>query len=215
MKLAVRLAWLALAFAPLAASADNSPQVVLATPGIGNGAIERFTVRFSQPIVALGDPRAASPFKVGCAVAGQGRWIDQQTYVYEFANPLPGGTACSFDLVDGLKSVAGYAVGGQRSFRVDAGGPVARAVLPSRYGGEVEEDQVFLVAANMPPTRASVAANAYCAVDGIGEKIPVDILGDDTNRRVAWRRCKRGDARNGTRRERGGDGTAALFVLPG
>ncbi len=184
MKLAVRLAWLALAFAPLAASADNSPQVVLATPGIGNGAIERFTVRFSQPIVALGDPRAASPFKVGCAVAGQGRWIDQQTYVYEFANPLPGGTACSFDLVDGLKSVAGYAVGGQRSFRVDAGGPVARAVLPSRYGGEVEEDQVFLVAANMPPTRASVAANAYCAVDGIGEKIPVDILGDDVAPRL-------------------------------
>lgn len=43
----------------------------------------------------------------------------------------------------------------------------------------------------------------------------VDILGDDTNRRVAWRRYKRGDAPNGTRRERGGDGTAAPFVLPG
>ncbi|MBA4048585.1 MAG: alpha-2-macroglobulin, partial [Sphingomonas sp.] len=92
---------------------------------------------------------------------------------------LPGGTACTFALVEGLRSAAGYVVGGQRQFRVDAGGPVARAVLPSRYGSEVEEDQVFLVAANMPATRASVAANAYCAVDGIGEKVPVDVLDDD------------------------------------
>ncbi|MBA4048527.1 MAG: hypothetical protein C0476_08305, partial [Sphingomonas sp.] len=179
MKLAVRLAGLLLALMPLAASADNSPQVTLATPGIGNGAIERFTLRFNQPIVALGDPRAAAPVTVDCPVAGQGRWIDQQSYVHEFAQPLPGGTACTFELVDGLRSAAGFAVGGQRQFRVDAGGPVARAVLPSRYGSEVEEDQVFLIAANMPATRASVAANAYCAVDGIGEKIPVDVLADD------------------------------------
>ena len=179
MKLAVRFALLALAFAPLAASADTSPQVVMATPGIGGGAIERFTVRFSAPIVALGDPRAAAPFKVTCAVEGTGRWIDQQSWVHEFKAPLPGGTQCSFDLVEGLKTVTGVAVGGQRHFTVDAGGPVARAVLPGRYGSDVEEDQVFLVAANMPATRASVAANAYCAVDGIGEKIPVDVLADD------------------------------------
>ncbi len=178
MKLAVRLAGLMLAFMPLAASADNSPQVTLATPGIGNGAIEHFTLRFNQPMVALGDPRAATPVAVDCPVAGQGRWVDQQTFVHEFAQPLPGGTACTFDLIEGLKSASGYAVGGQRRFRVDAGGPMARAILPTRYGSEIEEDQVFLVAANMPATRASVAANAYCAVDGIGEKIPVDVLND-------------------------------------
>ncbi len=179
MKLVSRLAFLALVVAPISASGDNSPQVIVATPGIGNGAIERFTARFSQPIVALGDPRAASPFKVTCAIAGEGRWVDQQTFVHEFKTPLPGGTTCSFDLVDGLKTVSGFAVGGQRSFKVDAGGPVARAILPGQYGGEIEEDQVFLIAANMPATPASVAANAYCAVDGIGEKIPVDVLGAD------------------------------------
>ena len=179
MKLVTRLAFLALVVAPISASGDNTPQVIVATPGIGNGAIERFTVRFSQPIVALGDPRAASPFKVDCSVAGEGRWVDQQTFVHEFKTSLPGGTACSFNLVDGLKTVSGYAVGGQRSFKVDAGGPVARAILPGQYGGEIEEDQVFLIAANMPATPASVAANAYCAVDGIGEKIPVDVLGAD------------------------------------
>ncbi len=179
MRLTVRLALLALAIAPVAAFGDSSPQVVLATPGIGNGSIERFTVRFSQPMVPLGDPRAQGPLDVTCAVAGEGRWVDQQTYVWEFATALPGGTACELKTREGLKSAAGYALGGQQTFKVDAGGPVARAVLPSGNGREVEEDQVFLVAANMTATRESIAANAYCAVDGIGEKIAVDVLPAD------------------------------------
>ncbi|MES2020931.1 MAG: MG2 domain-containing protein [Pseudomonadota bacterium] len=179
MKLAFRVALLALALAPITAFGDSSPQVILATPGIGDGAIERFTARFSQPIVPLGDPRAASPFDVTCAVGGQGRWVDPQTFVYDFANGLPGGTVCKFKLRSGLKSVSGYAVTGQQEFSVDAGGPVARAVLPSQYDSEIEEDQVFLVAANLPATPASVAGNAYCAVKGIGEKIPVEVLAAD------------------------------------
>jgi uncharacterized protein YfaS (alpha-2-macroglobulin family) len=180
MKLAFRLALLVLAIAPVAALGDNSPQVVMAAPGIGtSGSIQTFTARFSQPMVPLGDPRAPSPFGVTCAVSGEGRWVDPQTYVYEFGSGLPGGTSCSFAVRSGLKSVAGYAVTGQQAFKVDAGGPVARAVLPAQYDGEIEEDQVFLVAANMPATAASVAANAYCAVDGVGEKIPVDVLAAD------------------------------------
>src|SRR3546814_15118883 len=72
--------------------------------------------------------------------------------------------------------MSGYSIVGQRHFTVDSGGPVARAVLPSRYGSDIAEDQVFLVASNMPATRDSVAAGAYSAVDGIGEKIAVDVL---------------------------------------
>lgn len=172
----LNLAAFGLLLAPVAASGDNVPQVVMATPGLGGGAIERFTARFSETMVPLGDPRAPSPFRVGCPVGGQGRWIDQRSFVWEFSRPLPGGTACTFDLRDGLASAAGVAVGGQRRFTVDSGGPIARAVLPGRWDGDVEEDQVFLVAANVSPDVRSVAANAYCAVDGIGEKIAVDVL---------------------------------------
>ena len=172
-----RIAGLLLVLAPFAALGDNSPQVVLAQPGVGGGAIERFTLRFSQPMVALGDPRAAAPFATSCA--GSGRWVDQKSWVYDFAHPLAGGTTCVFEAAKGVRSVGGYALGGQTRFTVDAGGPVARAVLPAAHDDAIEEDQVFLVAAAMPPTRASVAANAYCAVDGIGEKIPVDLLARD------------------------------------
>ncbi|WBH15225.1 alpha-2-macroglobulin family protein [Sphingomonas radiodurans] len=180
MRLAVRLAILGLALAPVAALSDNAPRVILAQPGVEAGGIARFTVRFSQPMVPLGDPRAAAPMSVDCAVGGDGRWVDQQTWVHDFASALPGGTTCTFKTRAGLKSVAGFAVTGEQSFTVDSGGPVARAVLPSAYGTEIEEDQVFLVAANLPPTAQSVAAGAYCAVDGIGERIPVEVLAPDT-----------------------------------
>ena len=172
-----RLAVLALALAPVAALGDNSPRVVFAQPGVGVGAIERFTVRFSQAMVPLGDPRSPAPLTTGCA--GQGRWVDGQTWVFEFGQPLAGGTQCRFDTVARLRSVAGYELAGQASFTVDAGGPVARAVMPNTDGDEIEEDQTFLVAANMAPARGSVAAEAYCAVDGLGEKIPVDLLAPD------------------------------------
>ncbi len=176
---AMRWAVLALALAPVAAFGDNSPQVVLAQPGIGGaaGAVERYTIRFSQPMVPLGDPRAPAPFTTACQ--GTGRWVDQQTWVFDFAAALSGDAKCSFDAAKGLKSVAGYALNGRATYSVDAGGPSARAVLPSGDSDEIEEDQVFLVAATQMPTRASVAANAYCAVDGIGEKIPVDVLPAD------------------------------------
>lgn len=180
MKLFARIALAALGMAPVAALGDNSPKVIMATPGIGDGAIERFTIRFSQPMVPLGDPRATAPVAVECATGGEGRWVDQQTFVHDFTSPLPGGATCKFKLDEKLKSLAGYEVGGTREFTVDAGGPVARAVLPGRYGGDIEEDQVFLVAANLTPTPQSVAANAYCAVDGLGEKIAVEVLPADT-----------------------------------
>jgi hypothetical protein len=169
-----RLAVLALMVAPVAAAGDNAPRVVFAQPGVGGGAIQRFTVRFSQAMVPLGDPRARAPLMTACT--GEGRWVDQQTWVFDFAAPLGGGTQCKFDPNGQVRSVAGYDLSGTTSFTVDAGGPVARAVLPASDGDAIEEDQTFLVAANMAASRASVATHAYCAVDGIGEKIPVDLL---------------------------------------
>jgi hypothetical protein len=111
-----------------------------------------------------------------CSVSSTGRWVDQKTYVFEFAKILPGGLSCKVSLRDGLKSVRGVAVGGTSEFLIDTGGPVARAVLPEEYGDDIEEDQVFLVSTNTPATSQSVSAAGYCAVDGIGEKIPLDVM---------------------------------------
>ncbi|MEK6637288.1 MAG: MG2 domain-containing protein [Pseudomonadota bacterium] len=179
LKLFALLTGFGLIATPIIALSDAAPQVTLAVPGTagGNaGVIDRFTLRFSENMVPLGDPRAAPPVGVTCPVGGTGRWVDPQTFVHEFASALPGGLTCAVKLRDDLKSARGVGVTGQRAFTIDTGGPSARAVLPGSYDGDIEEDQVFLVATNTPPARQSVASAGYCAVDGIGEKIALDVL---------------------------------------
>ncbi|MBS0614240.1 MAG: hypothetical protein JSS24_13780, partial [Proteobacteria bacterium] len=36
--------------------------------------VRQVSVRFSTPVVVLGDPRLPDPFRVECAAKGQGRW---------------------------------------------------------------------------------------------------------------------------------------------
>ncbi len=173
------LAALALFAVPIAAISSGAPQVVPATPGsagTNGGAIERFTMRFSEGMVPLGDPRASPPAMMKCPVGSTGRWVDPQTFIFDFERPLPGGLRCTVTLTDKLASTRGVAVAGARIFPIDTGGPSARAVLPGEYGDDIEENQVFLVATNVAAAPQSVAANGYCALDGIGEKIALDVL---------------------------------------
>ncbi|MEY2925942.1 MAG: hypothetical protein RL367_419, partial [Pseudomonadota bacterium] len=173
---------------PLMARSEADPQVVMATPGTGGahgGGIARYTMRFSEPMVPLGDPRAIAPTTIKCPVNAVGRWVDTQTFVYDFEKSLPGGITCEIALRDSLTTARGKTVGGTSSFKIDTGGPRVRAMLPGEtawdddYGDTIEEDQVFLVSTNTPAVPRSIIQNAYCTVDGIGEKIPMQVLGDD------------------------------------
>jgi len=178
-----RLAPVLLLFASVASSQGGGPTVLSATPGSESGGIGSFQIRFSTPMVPLGEPRARGPFDIACPVAGSGRWSDQQSYSYEFARPLPGGTRCTLTLRADLAGLDGARlVGPHARYVIDAAAPDARAILPSRYGGAIQQDQTFLVATNVPADPSSIAREAYCAVDGIGEKIPVDLLAPDVPR---------------------------------
>jgi hypothetical protein len=181
LRLWLSLLGTALMIAPFVATGETSPQVTFATPGSGGasgGAINRFTMRFSEAMVPLGDPRAAPPANVECAVSSTGRWADPQTYIIEFERPLPGGLTCKVELRSGLKSARGAYTAGTSSFTIDTGGPSLRAVLPGEYD-DIEEDQVFLVASNIAANPKSIVAGGYCAVEGIGEKIALEVLGSD------------------------------------
>ncbi len=172
-----------LAMVPLAAIGEPPAEVRFAIAGTGGtnaGAINRFTVGFTEDMVALGDPRKLAPAKMKCTIPSTGRWIDTQTYVFEFEKPLPGGISCEVDINDSLKSVRGISLTGTRHFTIDTGGPSARAILPDADNEDIEEDQVFLVATNAVASPGSVAAAGYCAVDGIGEKIGLTVLGNAT-----------------------------------
>ena len=76
MRAVLKLSLPALLLLPLAAQGDSPPQVVLATAGSampGSGAIDRFTIRFSQPMVPLGDPRAKPAARSDCPGASAGQ----------------------------------------------------------------------------------------------------------------------------------------------
>lgn len=143
--------------------------------------VEQVKVRFATPMVAFGDPRAVSPFRVDCAGAGQGRWVNAQTLVWDFDKPLPGGQRCRFALRPGVRDAAGAQPQGPRLFHFDTGGPTLRASQPTY---QIEEGQIFLLALNARPTRASVAAHASCAIEGVGEAVPLDILSDTVRDRI-------------------------------
>src|SRR3546814_1336606 len=83
-----------------------------------------------------------------------------------------------------LATVRGVSVVGNDRFALDTGGPSARAVLAGGTYEGIKEDQIFLVATNVATDRASVGRFAYCAVDGIGEKIPVDVLPRETTTQI-------------------------------
>jgi hypothetical protein len=100
--------------------------------------VRQVTVRFSAPMVALGDPRLEDPFTVDCAASGQasgeasgkGRWADTTNWVFDFDADLDAGVRCRFVLKPGLTSVAGIPVSGRSEFSFHTGGPAILASLP-------------------------------------------------------------------------------------
>jgi uncharacterized protein YfaS (alpha-2-macroglobulin family) len=138
--------------------------------------VRQVAVRFSDSMVALGDPRLADPFTVSCPARGKGRWADTKDWVFDFDADLDAGLRCRFTLKSGLKSVSGAPVTGRSSFHFETGGPAIVDSLPRDGWEELDEAQVFLLRLDTRATRASIEANAYCAVDGLAERVPVRVL---------------------------------------
>lgn len=137
--------------------------------------VRQVTARFSEPVVKFGDPRLPDPFIVECAAKGKGRWADGRNWVYDFESDLAAGETCTFKLVSELKTLAGSAITGTAEFSFATGGPAIRASMPYE-GATVDENQVFALGLDAAATDASVAANAYCAVEGVEERIPLVVL---------------------------------------
>ena len=132
--------------------------------------------RFTQPMVAFGDLRADAPFDVACAVPGSGRWVDAQTWSYDFDRDLPGATRCSFTLKPDAHDLAGQPLAGKRAFSVVTGGPAVLESLPREGAERIDEQQAFVLALSAPASSDSIVKQAWCRADGVSEKIPVKLL---------------------------------------
>jgi len=150
--------------------------------------VRQVTVKFSGPVVAFGDPRLADPFAIGCqgtTVAGTGRWASDRVWLYDFRDALPPGTKCSAKLRPEWKPSAAASgpaaaapLTGPSEFAFSTGGPAIVSMQPGD-GAEIEEDQHFLIRLNGAAVEATVLANARCEVEGIGERLPLALIGGE------------------------------------
>ena len=133
----------------------------------------QFTLTFSVPMVAFGDPGAASPATTDCG-PGEGRWLDERNWVYDFRQPLASGTTCRFELDSALRSADRRRLVGERRFELVAGPPAIRRILPEP-GSQVDSAQVFLLHLDGVLDPSSLEG-VSCVVEGIAESLPVRLV---------------------------------------
>ena len=183
---AAALAWLVTAGHSTAATiATVSPQGEVAL-------VRQITVKFSDAVVPLGDLRLPDAMSVNCqgpVPAGAGRWANERVWLYDFAQALPPGTRCVVKVKDDWKPSSPL-TGGQREFTFNTGGPTVTRIEPSE-GSQLAEDQFFALRLNGPVVESTVLANAWCEVEGIGERIGVRVIAGDE--RAQWLKARRLD----------------------
>jgi hypothetical protein len=180
------------AAAVLAHGAAMAAAPVQFTPAGEIDTVREVRAVFGEPMVRLGEARAADPYEVDCPVAGRGRWIDPATWIWRFDAPPPAGIRCSFAPRAGVRALSGAAPTGFTRQTFSTPGPAIVRSQPWE-GSRIAEDQVFLLVLSGPAQPESVAQRAWCRVEGIGERVAVRLLAPAEQRELA-RRLEPGEA---------------------
>jgi len=138
--------------------------------------IRQVSVRFSEQMVAFGEPNATNPFNITCPAEGQGRWADQRNWIYDFNQDLPAGISCSFTVKKDLASLAKDPVKNNGAYTFTTGGPAIMQSEPREGSSYIDENQIFILGLDAPAILDTVQKNAYCQAEGINEQIPVRIV---------------------------------------
>ena len=152
----------------------SEPRVELVSPSGYAKDVRQVTVRFSNAMVALGDPQRSDPFAVDCEVPGNGRWIDERNWVFDFDYDVPGALRCGFSPRADLRTLAGDGVQVQPEYAFHTGGP---AILDSQPGGwGIDERQVFLLALDAVPEPDSIREHARCDIVNSEDNRSVEVI---------------------------------------
>ncbi|HSV58367.1 MAG TPA: MG2 domain-containing protein [Variovorax sp.] len=162
----------------IAAGPASALQVSSLTPQGEVARVRQVVARFDEVAVRFGDPRAPAPLAVSCSDAqtgkGQGRWTGEKQWVFDFENELPPGVRCTVSRMPDFVAPNGEPLSGPASWRFGTGGPVVRSVRPG--GGTIDEEQIFLLQLNGAATAQSLQGNIWCVAEGLGERVPVDLI---------------------------------------
>jgi hypothetical protein len=123
---------MSLLLAPPHGSAEepSDPHIIHFTPQGTVKAVRQVSVRFSEAMIPLGDPRGVTePFEIACPERGTARWVDSRNWVYDFERDLPAGVRCTFRARPGLTSLTGRRVVGQEEYAFSTGAQTTSLLL--------------------------------------------------------------------------------------
>jgi uncharacterized protein YfaS (alpha-2-macroglobulin family) len=170
----------------LGASFTQAAEVVSFWPVGSVKSVQQVTVRFSDDMIAMGDPRAkADPFEVNCTgIKGydkknnesiyKTRWADSKNWVLDFQNPLQSGAKCDFQLKSVAKDLNGKPVKGLQSYSFTTSGPSILTVAPTY--GHIDPEQYFVLQLEGSVNALSVNNLAYFEVSSFPDKVGVTIV---------------------------------------
>lgn len=168
----VAAAWLAIA---LPASAL---QITSVSPQGEVARVRQVVVKFNESAVAFGDAKAPAPVSLSCsdaqATRGNARWTGDREWVFDFENDLPPGVTCAVQGKSGFKSPKGAELAVTRT-TFNTGGPFVQQVRPGP-SSRIDEEQHFVLRLNGPATPASLRSQVWCAVEGLGERVPIQLI---------------------------------------
>jgi len=161
-------ALLSLAAAALPAFAAR---VVAVSPQGEVAAVRQVSIRFDESVVPAGDPRLPAPFTLQCngsAPAGDARWADARTWLFDLREVLPPGQRCVLRADAGWKPLRG-ALDGPTDYQFNTA-PLGVVSVRPYPGSRIDEEQHFLLRFNGAVTAAQ-AGGGWCEVQGTGERI--------------------------------------------
>jgi len=193
----------------LATGSANAVAIVAATPRGEVAQVQQVVLKFSEAVVAFGDPRLTDPATVTCqggSAAGAGRWSSDRVWLFDLREPLGPGARCEVAVRSDWKPAPAASAGasaavatltGASRFSFSTGGPAVLAIEPRAEGSIVEEDQHFVLRLNGAAVEASVVEHAWCEVEGIGERLPLRIVAGELRQRLL--KARRIDPARGAR----------------
>lgn len=167
-----------------AGSAEEPARVEVFSPQGVVKTVRQVSARFSEQMVAFGDPRAEDPFEITCPEKGRSRWADSSTWIYDYDRDLPAGVVCEFTMKKDLKTASGFSLGGTQAFSFSTGGPAILRVYPGQAPEEIAEDQIFVLELDAETDEASAAAHVSCEIDGIHERVGIRIVKGEERKKI-------------------------------
>ncbi len=146
--------------------------------------VRQVSVRFSEQMVPFGDPRIFDPFEINCPAKGRGRWADGKNWIYDFDKDLPAGVICEFTLKADIKTLSERKVGGEQKFSFSTGGPAIKKSIPYEGARSIHENQIFILTLDAEATEESMLENVHCSVEGINERIGVNIIKGEERKKL-------------------------------